>query len=70
MRLLSRERRGDVLHRECSAQLLPASDEVRAAMREVAAPSGADIADHAAQVLAERLQGRDGNRRQQGDARA
>jgi hypothetical protein len=26
-------------------------------MRQVAAPSGADIADHAAQVLAERLTG-------------
>src|SRR5437588_6407298 len=42
---------------ECAAQLLPPSDEVAAAMREVAAPSGADIADHAAKVLAERLQG-------------
>jgi hypothetical protein len=29
-------------------------------MRQVAAPSGADIADHAAKVLAARLQGRDG----------
>jgi large conductance mechanosensitive channel len=44
----------------CSAQLLPPSDEVAEAMRQVAAPSGADIADHAAKVLAERLQGRDG----------
>jgi hypothetical protein len=26
-------------------------------MRQVAAPSGADIADHAARVLAQRLQG-------------
>ena len=42
---------------ECSAQLLPPSDEVAAAMRQVAAPSGADIADHAARVLAQRLQG-------------
>jgi large conductance mechanosensitive channel len=41
----------------CSAQLLPPSDEVAEAMRQVAAPSGADIADHAAKVLAERLQG-------------
>ena len=41
------------------AQLLPPSDEVAAAMRQVAAPSGADIADHAAKVLADRLQGRD-----------
>ena len=42
---------------DCSAQLLPPSEEVAAAMRQVAAPSGADIADHAARVLAERLQG-------------
>ena len=40
---------------ECSAQLLPPSTEVAEAMRQVAAPSGADIADHAAKVLAERL---------------
>jgi len=46
---------------QCSAQLMPPSDEVAAAMRQVAAPSGADIADHAARVLAERLQG-DGHR--------
>src|SRR5947209_18183939 len=45
---------------ECSAQLLPPSEEVAGAMRQVAAPSGADIADHAAKVLAARLQGRDG----------
>src|SRR5947209_13123886 len=44
---------------DCAAQLLPPSDEVAAAMRSVAAPSGADIADHAAKVLADRLQGRD-----------
>src|SRR3954447_26915250 len=42
---------------ECSAQLLPPSDDVAEAMRQVAAPSGADIADHAARVLADRLQG-------------
>jgi large conductance mechanosensitive channel len=42
---------------ECSAQLLPPSDEVAEAMRQVAAPSGADIADHAAKVLASRLTG-------------
>jgi large conductance mechanosensitive channel len=45
---------------ECAAQLLPPSEEVAEAMRQVAAPSGADIADHAARVLANRLQGRDG----------
>jgi large conductance mechanosensitive channel len=45
---------------ECSAQLLPPSEEVAEAMRQVAAPSGADIADHAAKVLANRLQGKDG----------
>jgi large conductance mechanosensitive channel len=42
---------------QCAAQLLPPSDEVASAMRQVAAPSGADIADHAARVLADRLQG-------------
>jgi large conductance mechanosensitive channel len=45
---------------ECSAQLLPPSEEVADAMRQVAAPSGADIADHAARVLAQRLQGTNG----------
>jgi large conductance mechanosensitive channel len=43
--------------RECGAQLAPPSEEVAAAMRQVAAPSGADIANHAAQVLSERLKG-------------
>ena len=42
---------------QCAAQLLPPSDEVAQAMRQVAAPSGAEIADHAAKVLAARLQG-------------
>ena len=32
-------------------------DEVAAAMRQAAAPSGADIADQAARVLSERLAG-------------
>jgi large conductance mechanosensitive channel len=41
--------------RECGAQLAPPSEEVAAAMRQVAGPSGADIADQAAQVLRERL---------------
>ena len=45
---------------ECSAQLLPPSEEVAEAMRQVSAPSGADIADHAAKVLASRLTGEDG----------
>ncbi len=31
------------------------SDEVAAAMRQVAAPSGADLANEAARVLSERL---------------
>jgi large conductance mechanosensitive channel len=43
--------------RECGAQLAPPSEAVAAAMRQVAAPSGADIADHAARVLSERLAG-------------
>src|SRR5690349_6363812 len=32
--------------RECGAQLEPPSEQVAAAMRQVAGPSGADIADH------------------------
>ena len=43
--------------RECGAQLAPPSEAVAAAMRQVAAPSGAAIADQAAQVLRERLAG-------------
>jgi large conductance mechanosensitive channel len=43
--------------RECGAQLAPPSEAVAAAMRQVAAPSGQDIADQAAQVLRERLAG-------------
>jgi large conductance mechanosensitive channel len=43
--------------RECGAQLAPPSEEVAAAMRQVAAPSGADIADHAGRVLSQRLAG-------------
>jgi large conductance mechanosensitive channel len=43
--------------RECGAQLSPPSEAVAAAMRQVAAPSGAAIADQAAQVLRERLAG-------------
>lgn len=43
----------------CAAQLAPPSQEVAEAMRAAAAPSGADLADQAAQVLTDRLQGRD-----------
>jgi large conductance mechanosensitive channel len=43
--------------RECGAQLAPPSEEVAAAMRQVAAPSGVEIANQAAQVLSERLAG-------------
>lgn len=43
--------------RECGAQLEPPSEEVAAAMRQVAAPSGAEIANQAARVLSERLAG-------------
>jgi len=43
--------------RECGAQLEPPSEEVVAAMRQVAAPSGAEIANQAARVLSERLAG-------------
>jgi large conductance mechanosensitive channel len=49
---------------QCTAQLEPPSEDVAAAMRLAAAPSGADIADEAARTLADRLQGRDsGDRR-------
>jgi len=44
--------------RECGAQLAPPSAEVAAAMRQVAAPSGAELANQAAQVLSERLAGK------------
>lgn len=43
--------------RDCGAQLAPPSAEVAAAMRQVAAPSGTDIANQAARVLSERLTG-------------
>jgi large conductance mechanosensitive channel len=43
--------------RECGAQLAPPSEEVAAAMRQIAAPSGAEIANQAARVLSERLAG-------------
>jgi large conductance mechanosensitive channel len=43
--------------RECGAQLAPPSEMVAAAMRQVAAPSGALIADEAAKALSERLAG-------------
>ncbi len=41
----------------CSAQLEPPSPEVAEAMRLAAAPSGATVADEAAKVLTQRLQG-------------
>ncbi len=44
----------------CTAQLAPPSEEVAAALRRVAGPSGADVADEAARVLVARLQGADG----------
>jgi len=43
--------------RECGAQLAPPSETVAAAMRHVAAPSGEEIANQAAQVLTKRLSG-------------
>jgi large conductance mechanosensitive channel len=46
---------------QCAAQLMPPSEEVAEAMRQVGAPSGAQIADHAAKVLASRLTGEDGS---------
>ena len=43
---------------QCTVQLEAPSDEVAEAMRRAAAPSGAQVADEAARVLADRLQGR------------
>lgn len=46
---------------ECTAQLEPPSEGVAEAMRQAAAPSGAQLADEAAQALAERLRGPTGS---------
>ena len=46
---------------QCTAQIAPPSEEVAAAMRSVAAPSGEHVADEAARVLVERLQGGNGS---------
>jgi len=43
---------------QCTAQLMPPSPEVQEALRLAGAPSGAQIADEAAKVLSDRLQGR------------
>jgi large conductance mechanosensitive channel len=43
----------------CTAQLEQPSEEVTAVMRRLAGPSGTDVADEAARVLVERLQGPD-----------
>src|SRR5688572_2081236 len=45
---------------QCTAQLEAPSREVAEAMRQAAAPSGAELADQAARVLTERLQGKNG----------
>ena len=47
----------------CTAQIAPPSEAVAAAMRSVAAPSGEHVADEAARVLVERLQGGNGSGR-------
>jgi large conductance mechanosensitive channel len=44
----------------CTVQIEAPSDGVAAAMRSVAAPSGEHVADEAARVLVERLQGSNG----------
>ena len=51
---------------ECTVQLAPPSEEVAAALRQVAAPSGAQLADEAARVLSTRLQGGDAGRQAEG----
>jgi large conductance mechanosensitive channel len=48
---------------QCTAQIAPPSEAVAAAMRSVAAPSGEHVADEAARVLVERLQGANGSAR-------
>ena len=53
----------------CSVQIAPPSEDVAAAMRSVAAPSGEHVADEAARVLVERLQGNDGTTRRPDDRR-
>ena len=58
---------------QCTAQLEPPSPAVVEAMRRVAAPSGAQLADEAALALAERLRGndsQDGPAARQGERRA
>jgi large conductance mechanosensitive channel len=45
----------------CTAQIAPPSEAVAAAMRSVAAPSGEHVADEAARVLVQRLQGSNGS---------
>ena len=47
---------------QCTAQIEAPSEAVAEAMRSVAAPSGKHVADAAARVLVERLQGRTGGR--------
>jgi large conductance mechanosensitive channel len=42
---------------DCTAQLEPPSPEVEEAMRRAAAPSGAQLAEEAAQALSDRLRG-------------
>jgi large conductance mechanosensitive channel len=46
---------------QCTAQIEPPSEGVAAAMRSIAAPSGEHIADEAARVLVNRLQGKPGD---------
>ncbi len=46
----------------CTAQIEPPSEGVTAAMRSIAAPSGEHIADEAARVLVDRLQGKPDDR--------
>jgi hypothetical protein len=45
----------------CTVQIEAPSEGVAAAMRSVAAPSGEHVADEAARVLVERLQGDNGS---------
>jgi hypothetical protein len=51
----------------CTVQIEAPSEGVAAAMRSVAAPSGEHVADEAARVLVERLQGDNGSARRPAD---
>ncbi|HNP73684.1 MAG TPA: hypothetical protein PLO33_03785 [Kouleothrix sp.] len=56
MSVIKRKNRSSIRRRR-GAPLEPPSEAVAIAMRQVAAPAGEGIADHAARVLSQRLSG-------------